>query len=91
MWRSATSKIARLQNRLVPLFSWVPLIDDDWQQAARFWAEARRKGRQFGDPDLLLAALAHRLGGIVVSNDGDFDALPVDVALVCRHALIPHW
>jgi len=49
----------------------------NWQQAAQFWADAVNKGKQLSDVDLLVAAVAARLGGVVVSADGDFDALPV--------------
>jgi len=35
------------------------------------------EGRAFSDVDLLVAAVAERLGGIIVSADADFDALSV--------------
>jgi predicted nucleic acid-binding protein len=76
-WRGATGKLTALNNRVLPLFAWLGISDDDWSQAARFWADARRRGRQLGDPNLLLAALTHRLGAILVSADSDFDALPI--------------
>ncbi len=76
-WRKATSKLAVLNNRLLPLLTWIPLEEPDWEQAARFWADATRKGRQLADPDLLLAAIAYRLGAVVVSSDNDFEALPI--------------
>jgi predicted nucleic acid-binding protein len=34
-------------------------------------------GNQLADVDLLIAAVATRLGDIIVSSDTDFDALPV--------------
>ena len=74
---NATRKLSVFQNRLVPLFEWVALTDADWEQAARFWADAAGRGRQFSDVDLLVAAVATRLGGVIVSSDDDFDALPV--------------
>ena len=77
LWRGATSKLATLNDRILPVFSWVPLVNADWEHAAEFWADARRKGRQLSDPDLLLAALADRLGAILVSNDTDYDILPI--------------
>lgn len=66
------------EEQVRPLFSWVPLIDDDWEQAAQFWSDARRKGKQLADVDCLLAAIAVRLNAIIVSADDDFDALPVN-------------
>ena len=77
LWRNAAGKLHIYQRRVVPLLIWVEMIQVDWDQAARFWAEARRRGRQLGDPDLFLAALTHREGAILVSSDTDFDALPV--------------
>jgi predicted nucleic acid-binding protein len=47
------------------------------RQAAQFWAVARNAGRQLFDVDLLIAALAFRLNTVVVTNDNDFNALPV--------------
>ncbi len=77
LWRNATAKLDMLNKRVLPLFEWTELLDVDWQQAARFWADARLKGKQIGDPDLLLAALTYRLKATLVSNDNDFDALPI--------------
>lgn len=77
LWRGATTKLAILNQRILPQFTWVPLQDTDWKKAAQFWADARRQGRQLSDPDLLLAALADRMGSTIVSNDTDFDILPI--------------
>lgn len=76
-WRGATGKFAALHRRVLPMLSWVTLQDSDWEQAAHFWADATRVGRKLSDPDLLLAALAFRLGAVIVSADTDFDILPV--------------
>ena len=57
------------------MFEWVPLVDADWEQAARFWADATSRGRQISDIDLLVAAVVSRLGGVIVSSDANFDAL----------------
>jgi predicted nucleic acid-binding protein len=76
-WRNATGKLAALNNQILPLLTWIALEDADWEQAAHFWADATRRGRQLADPDLLLTALAYRTGAILVSNDEDFDVLPV--------------
>lgn len=75
--KGATSQIQRLENNLRPVFEWVALTDDDWLQAARYWALATSRGRQLSDVDLLIAAIATRLDAVIVSSDADFDALPV--------------
>jgi predicted nucleic acid-binding protein len=77
LWRGASGKLSILNQNILPQFSWIPLTDADWNQAAHYWAEARREGRQLSDQDLLLAALATRLDATLVSNDADYDVLPV--------------
>jgi predicted nucleic acid-binding protein len=74
---SATAQLRVYDTQVRSQFAWTRLKDADWEQAARFWAETRRKGKQLSDADLLLAALATRLGATIVSADEDFDALPV--------------
>jgi predicted nucleic acid-binding protein len=76
-WRGATAKLQTYLGRVVPLMNWIEMIDADWEQAARFWSFARQNGKQLGDPDLLLAAVTHRLNAVVVSADADFDALTI--------------
>lgn len=61
----------------MPKFQFLKLENEDWLQAAQFWADAIRAGRQLSDMDFLLAAIAHRMDGVIVSSDNDFDALPV--------------
>ena len=77
LWRNATKKLFVYQQRIVPLLIWIDMYNADWEQAAYFWADARQRGKQLSDPDLLLAAVAHREKAIVVSSDGDFDALSI--------------
>jgi predicted nucleic acid-binding protein len=60
LWRGASGKLSVYVNRVVPILTWIELDPTDWEQAAQFWAEARRNGKQLGDPDLLLAALARQ-------------------------------
>lgn len=74
---NATRKLQFFQATIMPLLEWLPLTDDDWRQAAQFWADAVNAGQQLADTDLLVAGIAQRVGGIVVSADADFDALPV--------------
>lgn len=65
------------EDQFAPQLISLSLIDADWRLAAQFWAEASAVGKQLSDVDLLIAALAHRLGAVIVSDDEDFDALPV--------------
>ncbi|NWF70789.1 MAG: PIN domain-containing protein [Chloroflexi bacterium] len=74
---NATSKLQHFQTVLMPLLDRVALTDADWQQAARLWASAATAGKQLADVDLLIAAVAQRLSGIVGTADDDFDVLPV--------------
>ncbi len=74
---NATRKQQFFEEKLVPALEWVVLIDEDWRQAARFWALATTSGKQLSDVDLLIAAVAARLNAVIVSSDEDFDALPV--------------
>lgn len=69
LWRGASGKVRTFTRRVIPLLSWIELTTADWEEAARLWANARRRGKQLGDPDLLLAAVALRLGAILVSSD----------------------
>ena len=73
---------AEQQQRLfeevfAPQLTPLALTVEDWRQAAQFWADSRSAGKQLSDVDLLIAAVAARLGGVIVSSDDDFDALPV--------------
>jgi predicted nucleic acid-binding protein len=56
---------------------WTSFESGDWDRAAQLWAEARTKGRQLSDVDLLIADIAIRLDAILVTADDDFGALPV--------------
>jgi len=73
----ATTRLRVYEERIKPQFQWVPIIEADWQQSAQFWADTVSRGLQLSDVDLLVAAVAVRLSGIIVSADDDFDALPV--------------
>jgi tRNA(fMet)-specific endonuclease VapC len=73
----ATRKLAVYQSTFVPLFHWEAATEADWEQAGTLWAATQKKGRQLSDMDLLIAAITTRLGGVLVSADADFDALPL--------------
>lgn len=65
------------ETGFAPQLTLLHLTDSDWQQAAQFWALARNMGKQLSDVDLLIAALAYRLNAVIVTDDNDFDVLPV--------------
>ncbi len=71
----ATSKLSAYENKVRRQFQWVSITEEDWKNAAMLWAEMANRGRAFSDVDLLVAAVAQRLNAIIVSADGDFDAL----------------
>ena len=65
------------QNRagLRRALSAVPVLyptDDTWALIDRWVEAAGRKGQRFGISDLVIAALANELGGLVWSLDADF-------------------
>jgi len=73
----ASTRLRVYEERIKPQFQWVPISDADWRQAAQFWATTVSQGKQLADIDLLAAAVATRLSGIIISADEDFDALPL--------------
>lgn len=77
LYRQATHQLAYFQTQVLPRFSVVAVESNDWQLAARLWADTRRRGVQLSDIDLLLASMALRLGAILVTDNADFEALPV--------------
>lgn len=70
-------QIEKYRHDFVPMMIGIPLVAEDWDEAARLWAQAQRVGRQLSDMDLLIAAMAIRLDAVVVTADDDFNALPV--------------
>ncbi len=74
---NARQKLRHFQETIMPLMDHLALIDDDWQVAAQLWATMRNQGKQFSDVDLLIAASAQRLNGVVVTADDDFAALSI--------------
>jgi predicted nucleic acid-binding protein len=77
LWRNNHKKLEMLQTEVLDYLTWETVNDEDWSLAARFWADARAKGKQLDDIDPLIAALAHRLNATIASSDTDFDVLPV--------------
>jgi predicted nucleic acid-binding protein len=74
---NATRKRHIFENEFVPQLPGLALTDVDWHQAAQFWADTVKVGKQLADTDLLIAALAKRLNGVIVTADNDFDVLPI--------------
>ncbi len=77
LWRHNQKKLRLLQETILVHLTPETLTDADWLQAAQFWAQARRAGKQLSDIDCLIAALTVRLAATLASRDTDFDALPV--------------
>ena len=77
LWKDAQVQLDTYIQDLVPRFTWIPLLEADWEQAAALWAQTRKAGRQLSDIDLLIAAIALRVKGTIASNDADFDALDI--------------
>lgn len=75
--RQAQRQMQHFREALVPLFVVVPAVLADWRVAARLWGDARRRGYQLSDVDVLLAAMSLRLQAIIVTDDRDFDHLPL--------------
>ncbi|MBL8155820.1 MAG: type II toxin-antitoxin system VapC family toxin [Anaerolineae bacterium] len=74
---NATTRLATYESKVKQQFQWVTITEADWKQAARFWADMANMGKAFSDVVLLIAAVAKRLGDVIVSADADFDALPI--------------
>ena len=74
---NATNKLQLFQEKITPLFDYLPLTDADWERAAELWAQMRNQGKQLSDADLLIASLAQRLNAVIVTSDADFAALPI--------------
>lgn len=65
--------LARLDD-LTRILPYLPLTTEIMQDAAQLWAQARKQGRPTGDPreldgDVILAAQARAVGGIVVTDN----------------------
>lgn len=74
--KNATNQLEQSQQQIIPLFVVVPIQLADWRVASVLWSIARSNGKQIADIDLLVAAVALRLNGTVVTNDKDFSHLP---------------
>ena len=69
-------RLLRLYQNLTATWQLCTLSFEDWDDAARLWAERHRSGRSISDFDLLLAVLARRWGAVLVtSNTRHFEGL----------------
>lgn len=75
--RKALAQLRAFREQILPSFAVLTPTLLDWRAAAMLWADARQRGRQLSDVDVLLAAITLRLGGVLVTNDGDFAHLPI--------------
>lgn len=73
----AEQKRRVFEEQFAPQLIEMPLTKADWLQAAQFWGDTTRTGKQLVDIDLLVAAVAVRVNGVIISADSDFDVLPV--------------
>lgn len=74
--------VRRLDD-LKAVFTYLPLSTRVMLRAAELWAEARKRGKGTADPkeldvDVILAAQAHEVGGIVVTENVGHLALFVE-------------
>ncbi|MBZ0300211.1 MAG: PIN domain-containing protein [Anaerolineae bacterium] len=75
--KRAERQLSRFRDEVFPMFTVASIQLADWHVAAVLWASTRDIGKQLSDVDLLIAAMALRLNGIVVTNDKDFAYLPM--------------
>lgn len=69
-------RLLRLYRSLTATWQLCTLSFEDWDEAARLWAERHRSGRSISDLDLLLAVLALRWDAVLVtSNTRHFEGL----------------
>jgi predicted nucleic acid-binding protein len=75
--RNATTQLRAFREQILPSFAVLTPTLLDWRAAAVLWADARTRGRQLSDVDVLLAAMTLRLDAILVTDDHDFAHLPL--------------
>jgi len=71
-------RLLRLYRQLTASWQRCEPSFEDWNEAARLWAERHRAGQGVSDPDLLLAVLAQRWNAtLVTANTRHFAGLGV--------------
>lgn len=77
--RTAVAKAQEFERLMLSLV-WDDLQKDDWETAAKLWAESAAKGNPGNDADLLIAA--HTIGSraiLVTDNEAHFRHLGVPI------------
>ena len=73
-------RLLRLYQQLTATWQQCEPSFEDWDEAARLWAERHRSGLGISDPDLLLAVLARKWKATLVTANGrHFTGLGVDL------------
>ena len=62
-------RLLRLYEQLTATWQRCEPSFEDWDEAARFWAERHRSGQGISDPDLLLATLARKWKATLVTTN----------------------
>lgn len=70
----------RLAQRLAGLIA-IPMMDGDWDAAAAWAFDLRRKGITLPTLDLIIASPVHRTGAVLLHADEHFDVLAPQVRL----------
>jgi predicted nucleic acid-binding protein len=71
-------RLLRLYQQLTATWQRCEPSFEDWDEAARLWAERHRAGQGISDPDLLLATLARKWNAtLVTTNTRHFTGLGI--------------
>ncbi|HKH43754.1 MAG TPA: PIN domain-containing protein [Thermoanaerobaculia bacterium] len=63
------NRLLRLYQQLTATWQRCETSFEDWDEAARLWAERHRSGQGISDPDLLLAVLARKWNATLVTTN----------------------
>ena len=74
--KGAVKQLDILRQQVLPTFSIIAVDWVTWDVAANLWVLASSTGHQLVDVDLIVAATALRLSGVVVSHDRDYSVFP---------------
>ena len=78
LYLKGAHRLLRLYKELTADWQVCDLSFEDWDEAARLWAERHRAGRAISDLDLLLATLARKWNAVLVTgNTRHFEGLGI--------------
>ena len=78
LYLKGANRLLRLYQQLTATWQRCEHSFEDWDEAARFWAERHRSGLGISDPDLLLAVLARKWNAtLVTTNTRHFTGLGI--------------